>query len=426
MLMRLAQLIAFLSIAEPGSLIPGVENYRPFLVLMALTAFLWLFSGKNVSGSGIRGVKTILALVLILAFSEIFPAVLQLNLSLFSENLVTWFKLVAMFFLMFSIVQSQRDVRKIFNAVILAVVIHLCVATHILLTSPETLMDGRLATYGMYLGANDYGLLLTCSLPIFLKTAEYSNRWLIKGTLYAFAALIVYQVFLTGSRGSMIGTTVVLALAFWMRMDSQKAVRVALVVLSLAVMAIVGGQKLQELRPDEGERQASSETRLDAWAGCGRMVLWNPLGVGFEQAREYIRDYGMDISIPPHNTYVKIAAEAGIIGFIAYVGILYLIINRLMKIEYFYRVIAHGKKVIPIQALLCMMTGFMINTSLSQKEYDWLLYIALACSARIINLEWEVAVGDRYRRKTGSAHRHYGDAHPVARVLPKKTLAFPL
>jgi O-antigen ligase len=123
------------------------------------------------------------------------------------------------------------------------------------------------------------------------------------------------------------------------------------------------------------------------------MLFAHPLGVGFDQSREHMADYGNDWNILPHNTYVKVAAEAGIPGFIAYVVIFYVTLNRLMKIEYHYRRIAPDRKVAIIQALLFSLIAFMVNTSFSQKEYEWLLYILLACSARLIDIECHVCEG---------------------------------
>ena len=277
--------------------------------------------------------------------------------------------------------------------------VHLFVGFSIYLYAPESMLENRLGTYGMYAGANDYGLLLTCSIPIFLKRAEDSKLWA-KAFYYAVAAVALYHIFLTGSRGAFIGTTIVIVLCIWNRVQSFKAVRVVLIAFILIVVAVAGGEKLAQLRPGVSLAggDSSADDRLDAWAACGRMLLANPLGVGFEQSRERIQEYAMERSMPPHNTYVKVAAEAGVIGYFAYVLVLYLAISRIVKIEYFYRVISPNRKAIVLQILLFMMIGFAINTSLSQKEYEWLLYIALACSARLIDNESEVLRKNGYWR----------------------------
>jgi O-antigen ligase len=395
MRIRVLQLLIFLSIGQLGILVPGLEAYRPFFVVSVLTGLVWMLTRH--SGPPFSHRNIIPRLVCFLAFFEVLPALLALDLILFLDLASSWVKIVLIFLFVYGLISSPAEIQKVLAASLAGVFIVIVYAHWIYLYSPQDMFEGRLGSFGMYRGANDYGLLLTLSIPLILKKVERPSALLKRLFFLGLLCVCIWHVFLTGSRGSLIGTAVVVSLGLWTSsIATTPGIRKLIVAAAIAGIVVIGAHQLSTLREESSSMVGgddSAEARLDAWAACGRMLLANPFGVGFDQAREHIKDYDMYAKIHPHNTYVKVAAEAGFLGFFCYSAIFYFVISRLMKLEYHFRFVAPDERVNLIQALLFALVGFIINTSFSQKEYEWFLYVLLGCSARLIDFESEAING---------------------------------
>lgn len=376
-------------------LFPSLAPVRPFLVLAAVTGIAWLIKRRGKHAEITRSEAIVRTAVLLIAFFEIFPALLHLDLGLSEEIGSTWLAIALVFCFILGIIKTESQIPKLLLMVLIAVVWIMVGAQLTYSYAFETLTAGRLGAYGMYKGANDYGLILTCSVPIFLKLAEYYESKPLRIALYAMVPFCILHIYLTMSRGSLVGLAVILSLSILTKKGFPPII--GKILTAVVVFCVILGAVTMVASQRGGQSIAgvddSTESRLDAWAACGRMLVANPLGVGFDQAKEYIMEYGLDVKMHPHNTYVKVAAEAGIAGFIALVVALYVTLNRLMKLEYYYRKIVPHRKVALVQALLFSLIAFLINTSFSQKEYEWLFYILIACSARLISFESKVIEG---------------------------------
>jgi len=71
---------------------------------------------------------------------------------------------------------------------------------------------------------------------------------------------------------------------------------------------------------DEGER----EGRLELWEPGLRMIASNPMGVGLEQFRFHLREYGYDgfRLKTSHNIYIQLAAEQGILAALLHIWVM--------------------------------------------------------------------------------------------------------
>jgi len=371
---------------------PALAFIRPFFVLAGITGFLWFLGRRKGHIKASRSEAIIRTAVLLLAFFEVFPALFHLDLGLSLETGYPWLAVVVVFCLMLGTIKTEEQIPKLLLAVPVALAFIMILAQLTYSYAFETLTEGRLGAYGMYRGANDYGLILTCSVPILLKLAEYYENRLLKIALYCMVPFCIFHIYLTQSRGSLIGLSLVLLLSVRTKKAIPPIVTKCLICLFVVPMILGAVMMVASSRGDESlaGSDVSAESRLDAWAACGRMLAANPLGMGFDQAKEYIKDYGLDIKMHPHNTYVKVAAEAGIPGFIALVVMLWVATSKLMKLEYHYRIVSPDRKVAIVQALLFSLIAFMVNTSFSQKENEWLLYVLLGCSAKLISIESSV------------------------------------
>lgn len=161
--------------------------------------------------------------------------------------------------------------------------------------------DGRVRYVGIFNDPNDLGLLFVATLPmaIFLSSGGGFLRrifWL------AAAALLLYGIYLTNSRGAMLAVLVVGGIFVWRRRGLFTAG--VLGVAGLLAMRLLSS-RMQELDPDE----SSAFGRVDAWYEGMHMFFSNPLlGVGPGNFTDYNQ-------LTAHNSWVLVLAETGFVGY---------------------------------------------------------------------------------------------------------------
>jgi putative inorganic carbon (HCO3(-)) transporter len=172
--------------------------------------------------------------------------------------------------------------------------------------------ETRIQYVGIFNDPNDLGLLFVMCLPMAVYLA-------MRGGLFGFAKLfwlaasgiLLYGIYLTDSRGTLLATLVVLGIYVWWR-------RGVITAGVLGAIALVGLMALPSSRMQELDvSEASAAGRVDSWYEGMQMFRQNPvLGVG--------ADMYTDINpLTAHNSFVLVLAETGIIGFalwIAFIG----------------------------------------------------------------------------------------------------------
>jgi len=171
--------------------------------------------------------------------------------------------------------------------------------------------DGRIQYVGIFSDPNDLGLLFVAVLPMaFYLSSRGGLVGLARLFWLATAALLLYGIYLTNSRGALLAVAAVVAVWLWLR----RGIVTALVVggVGLVGMTLLPS-RLQELDASE----SSAAGRVDAWYEGMQMFLSQPLfGVGAGNFTEH--NY-----LTAHNSFVLVLAETGFIGFtiwLAFVG----------------------------------------------------------------------------------------------------------
>lgn len=171
------------------------------------------------------------------------------------------------------------------------------------------MIEGRIMYVGIFNDPNDLGLLFVAALPmtVFLSAGGGFLRrifWL------AGAALLLYGVYLTNSRGALLAVLAIVGIYVWYRRGMVTAG--ALSVVGLIVMQLLSS-RMSELDADE----ESANGRVDAWYEGLHMFTSHPVfGVGAGNFTDY--NY-----LTAHNSFVLALAETGIVGFtlwLAFVG----------------------------------------------------------------------------------------------------------
>lgn len=169
----------------------------------------------------------------------------------------------------------------------------------------------RIQYLGIFNDPNDLGMLFIVCLPMamYLRGRQGASKpgkllWL------AIAGMLVYGIYLTDSRGTLLALIVLLGVHIWHR---RGVVAAGVLGAGSLVLMMLLPSRLQEMQVSE----ASAMGRVDAWYHGLQMFLAHPvLGIGPGA-------YSDNFALTAHNSFVLVLAESGIIGFtvwLAFVG----------------------------------------------------------------------------------------------------------
>ncbi len=164
---------------------------------------------------------------------------------------------------------------------------------------------------------NCLAIAMTCTtgFAFFLGLAEQSwwRRWL----AFVAAGLMAHTVLITNSRGGMLGLGLTAVVTFVL--IRKKPVYYAYFLLALVVGLRLAGPSVWERFntsfAEEGQRDYSSESRLDLWSTCLGVMSNNPLlGVGPHHFPIYAQQYGYTRGKEAHSLWLQLGAEIGVPG----------------------------------------------------------------------------------------------------------------
>jgi len=170
-------------------------------------------------------------------------------------------------------------------------------------TGMPLVQDGRIQYVGIFSDPNDLGLLFVAVLPMALYLSTRGGLLGLARLFWlAVAALLLYAIYLTNSRGALLAVAFMVGVWLWMR----RGIITAAVIGGVGLLGMTMlPSRLQELDASE----SSAAGRIDAWYEGFQMFLGQPLfGVGANNFVEH--NY-----LTAHNSFVLALAETGFIGF---------------------------------------------------------------------------------------------------------------
>lgn len=177
-------------------------------------------------------------------------------------------------------------------------------------TGVELSQGTRIQYVGIFNDPNDLGMLFVACVPM---AAYLSSRGGLMGLRRLFwltiAAVLVYGVYLTDSRGALLSLLAMMGVYIWQR----RGVFVAGVLGAMAVAVLLAlPSRFSEIDAEE----ASAQGRIESWYEGLEMFRGHPLfGVGPDMYTEYN-------PLTAHNSFVLILAETGIIGYTIWLAFL--------------------------------------------------------------------------------------------------------
>jgi O-antigen ligase len=169
--------------------------------------------------------------------------------------------------------------------------------------------EGRITYVGIFDDPNDLGLLFVTVLPMAFYLS--GGGGLLRRLFWlAAAGLILYGIYLTDSRGTMLAVAVVFTVYLWLT-------RGKLTALVFGGAGLIAMRMIKTRFQDLAASGSSALGRIDAWYAGLHMFLSHPLlGVGVGNFTDY--NY-----LTAHNSLVLVLAETGFIGYtlwLAFVG----------------------------------------------------------------------------------------------------------
>ena len=164
---------------------------------------------------------------------------------------------------------------------------------------------------------NCFGVSLVTVLGPAVTLMVSSKTWSARALAAIATALMLHTTLLTYSRGAMLGLIAVALTAFVMMPKRPKYIG-ALVLTSLISLRFIGPQLAERYSStfvSAGERDSSSESRLDLWKSCLQVIGEYPVfGVGPANWRIIAARYGWPEGKSAHSVWMETGAEEDIPG----------------------------------------------------------------------------------------------------------------
>ncbi|MFA6229090.1 MAG: O-antigen ligase family protein [Rhodanobacter sp.] len=304
----LSLLYVVLTIIRPQDYMPALAGVPLLPVVLILASLAWLASRAKTFDAP---QFLILPMFMVVAMLSL---VVNHWLGGALEVLRTFGPIVIAFFVLAAGCHSRRNVTIAMAVFVLCAVVlalHSVEQAHTGIGWTGTLLgeDGRVRYVGIFNDPNDLGLLFAATMPMAFFLTGFGG---FLGRLFwlAAAALLLYGIYLTNSRGALLAALVVFGGYIWFRRGLVTAG--VLGVLGLTALKMLS-MRMQDLDPDE----SSALGRVDAWYEGLHMFMSNPvLGVGVGNFTDYNQ-------LTAHNSFVLVLAETGFVGFtlwLAFVG----------------------------------------------------------------------------------------------------------
>jgi putative inorganic carbon (HCO3(-)) transporter len=198
--------------------------------------------------------------------------------------------------------------------------------------SGETIIIQRMQGTGIFQDPNDLCVMLAAALPWALYLIAADRSWLLRIVWVAIVLVYAYTIYLTKSRGGLIGVLAGLGTYVWWRHGWQRAV--VLGFLCLPAVAVVFAGRHAAMDAKEG----TAQTRIQLWSDWLYEARANmPLGMGMQLPKEIAGEE--DKSALPgeiqghlaHNAYLQAFSDMGLMGgclFLGMYGLTLLSIHR--------------------------------------------------------------------------------------------------
>lgn len=303
----------------------------------------------------------------------------------------SFFKVVTIFVLIINLVDTRERLRSIMKLVVVC-------GTFVALGTIRSYVAGQFVTdaarslersagYGTFFAnPNELAMALNLLLP-FAVVFGLTSKGIKRAAFFVCAAVLTFAVIISFSRGGFLGLVALGGVLMWKAGRGKRMVTAlsGLVLCGAFVVAMPSGysDRLFTIFRTQNDQTRSAQERRELLERAVEVVLHHPIiGVGVANFGIYsIKDK------VAHNAYLEIAAELGILGFIAYMILIFAPLRALKRIERD----AYSKRAGPENwsereresyflsiGLQAVIAAYMVCSFFQSSEYFWYLYYLVA------------------------------------------------
>lgn len=368
-------------------LYPALEVLRPALAIGGL-ALVSMVIERMAAGRGFRFLwpETFFLLAFIGAAGLSSPGAVWPGWAVQATTDLT--KILIVYLLILNCVDSERRLRGLVWAMVLCGLFPALGALRFY--HAGLLQDGRLGWVGIFGNPNELAYSLTILLP--LAAAISADLGLLRRALiWALMGVYTLVIYLTFSRGGMLGLFAVLAfMGMRQRRASTRMLALGLMAAGLLAVSVYWTR-------DQGftdlARDASFQQRITTFKTALAMFLDRPLlGVGVNCSMVAWPLYapkalGYNTWLIVHNTFLQVLAETGLLGFVSFVAFLAFGLYRAWKLARAAARLGQERLAGLVRALEIAFWGFLVCGLSGGFVMSWFPYVLVAligASARII------------------------------------------
>lgn len=298
-----------------------------FITILALAAW----AGKRAAQGGrlMRSATDWMVLGLFLA--ALMSHVAHTFLGMFITTFTDFGKVILLYFIVVNILDARWKVKAF--AVLLVLVTAFMAVHGVLQIHRGYGFDGqlpmiqgvdtvRIKAFGIFEDPNDLGLTLVVAMPFLLMTVTARRGVFTRIGAMGLLGLLGYALYLTNSRGAFVAVVVTGFVFFYRRFG--RVLGVALGTLLVLGVMVYAPSRVQSMGGD-----TSGSGRREVWTEGLKMFKSNPVfGVGWGRFGEHA-----SAGKTAHNSLVLAFAEMGLVGLFFYVGMFYVTMRDLHRID---------------------------------------------------------------------------------------------
>jgi O-antigen ligase len=351
MTFRLFLLLTFFLVGRPQDYITFLAPLRPTLILTLLTLALTLAGNKDAVNKAFRSQESKKYVFFYIMMVLSIPLAVHRRVA-FEFTILTYLSSVLYFYIFLINVDSEKKLKSVLFMVCCSILFY---STLGLIKGSGT--SGDLAAQAaisqgidinpenrLYFGSydpNDLAFFLTSLFPLSILFMIGRDNILKKGLSILTMAMSVIIILLTGSRSGLLGLLCIAAVFFFQNSGAiKRSTKVFVMLVGLAVIGAYGykinTERFSSLTNVTSDYNVTAEDgRLAIWKKGMLLVASNPVtGVGVNCFANAIGNLRADLGeIPkwqaPHNSYVQVAAETGLIGFLLFLSLIKISLRNL-------------------------------------------------------------------------------------------------
>ncbi len=179
--------------------------------------------------------------------------------------------------------------------------------------------------YGTYADENMFAAFFVAAMPFLWYQGLITKRSYLRAILWLSIPFLWHSIFLTGSRGGLLGLAAGMLVIL---LRSKKPISYSIVMIPVFIVALFlqGGESMLNRASTitEYKTDTSAFARIESWIVAGEMMVAYPFtGVGPGSFTRAFSEFNSGRPLQAHNAILQIAAEYGVSGLIAIVGLIF-------------------------------------------------------------------------------------------------------